>query len=99
MSLLRLHETKPEFGVDRNPAGDVELQIRASGLRVHLTVGSFYEDVSLLRVLAYVDQPTARRLPPEDGCGWPGLGLRQGYPARLGGRGASTCGVAGLQPV
>jgi hypothetical protein len=47
VSLLHLHETKPEFSVER-VAGDVELQIRASGIRVHITVGGLYEDVSLL---------------------------------------------------
>jgi len=48
MTRLYLHDTKPEFGVHRNPDGDVELRVRAGGVSVRITVGNLYEDVSLL---------------------------------------------------
>jgi hypothetical protein len=48
MTRLYLHDTKPEFGVQRNPDGDVELRVRAGGVSVRITVGNLYEDVSLL---------------------------------------------------
>jgi len=48
MTRLYLHDAKPEFGVQRNPDGDVELRVRAGGVSVRITVGNLYEDVSLL---------------------------------------------------
>jgi hypothetical protein len=48
LSLLRLRDPKPEFGVDRHPAGDVELEICANAHAVRITIGDLYEDVSLL---------------------------------------------------
>jgi hypothetical protein len=48
MARLHLHATKPEFSVDRNPDGDVVLDVRAEGVRIRVHVGGSYDDVSLL---------------------------------------------------
>lgn len=45
---LELHDTEPEFGVQRCPDGDVELRLRAGGVEVCVDVGDRHEDVSLL---------------------------------------------------
>jgi hypothetical protein len=48
MTRLDLHDAQPEFAVHRHPDGDVQLQIRAAGADVHITIGDRYDDVSLL---------------------------------------------------
>ena len=45
---LDLHDAQPEFAVHRQPDGDVQLQVRADGVDVRITIGSRYDDVSLL---------------------------------------------------
>jgi len=47
MSLLDLHDTQPEFAVERHPDGDVQLRLRAGGFDMHITIGRLYDDVSL----------------------------------------------------
>jgi hypothetical protein len=49
MTRLHLDDTKPEFGVERNPDdGDVVLEVRADGITIRVNVGGMYDDVSLL---------------------------------------------------
>jgi hypothetical protein len=48
MTRLELHDTQPEFTVQRRPDGDVALHVSADGVDVHITVGDLYDDVSLL---------------------------------------------------
>jgi hypothetical protein len=50
MARLWLDDTRPEFGFERTEGGDVELDIRAGGVTVHIDVGRRYDDVSLLAV-------------------------------------------------
>jgi hypothetical protein len=45
---LDLHDAQPEFTVGRRPDGDVQLQVRADGVDVRITIGDLYHDVSLL---------------------------------------------------
>jgi hypothetical protein len=48
MTRLDLDDAQPEFAVERHPAGEVRLQVRAGGVDVRITIGSLYDDVSLL---------------------------------------------------
>jgi hypothetical protein len=48
MARLHLHATEPEFNVERNPDGDVVLDVRAEGVSIRVHVGGNYDDVSLL---------------------------------------------------
>ena len=48
MTRLELRDTAPEFEVQRAANGEVELQVRAGGIDVHIWVGGAYDDVSLL---------------------------------------------------
>ena len=48
MNRLDLYDAQPEFAVTRQPDGEVELQVRAGGVDVHITIGGLYDDVSLL---------------------------------------------------
>ncbi|HLL66442.1 MAG TPA: hypothetical protein VK453_11935 [Micromonosporaceae bacterium] len=48
MARLYVRDTEPEFGVDRNADGEVELHLRVAGLSVRISVGNLHEDVSLL---------------------------------------------------
>ncbi len=48
MTRLYLDDTTPGFGVQRNPDGDVVLEVDADGLTIAVNVGGRYDDVSLL---------------------------------------------------
>lgn len=48
MTRLDLHDAQPEFAVERQPDGEVQVQVRAGGVDVRITIGSLYDDMSLL---------------------------------------------------
>jgi hypothetical protein len=48
MTRLDLHDAQPEFAVERQPDGEVQLQVRAGGVDVRITIGDLFDDVSLL---------------------------------------------------
>lgn len=50
MTRLDLHDAQPELAVERQPDGDVQLQVRAGGVDVRITIGGLFDDVSLLAV-------------------------------------------------
>jgi hypothetical protein len=48
MTRLDLQDAQPKFTVERQPDGEVRLQVRAGGVHVRITIGRLYDDVSLL---------------------------------------------------
>jgi hypothetical protein len=48
MGEVTLYDSEPEFGVDRDEAGDVTLTIRADHTTIRLSVGRVYDSASLL---------------------------------------------------
>jgi hypothetical protein len=48
MGEVTLHDTDPQFGVNRDEAGDVTLTIRADHATIRVHVGRFYDSASLL---------------------------------------------------